>query len=139
MTTIPPRYAYSAVAAFAIGAAVILYAYLPPAPPPPQPTLKELTAKALDGKATPEELTTLGEKLTPEEGAALVARMEAYNAELRTKIATDKWAREHPTNSPEDVQRATRELDRMLSGAPSAELVERCLRLGHSVPYCNRQ
>ncbi len=145
--TIPPRYAYGAIAAVAIGAAATLYAVMPPMPPPRTPTLGELATKYLNGRATSQDIDTLARGLTREESAALIAQSESRRAEAataKTRAEEDMYARvrgggPEANNSAADVQHFNHELDRMLHGGPSDELMGRCLDAGHSLKYCNQQ
>lgn len=111
---IPPRYAYSAIAALVIGIVVVLAVASPPQPQPRELTLEELTAKADRIEA---------------EAAAMQRRAAEMSAEA------DRQNR----RAAERLGNMTVDRFRQLHGDPSHELIDRCLDAGHSLTYCNRQ
>lgn len=110
---IPPRYAYSAIAAFAIGATAVLYVTMPPLPQPRQQTAIPISAAEQQQQRQDAEAAT----------AAARAEEEMYARARDGGAATS----------------AARRIYRDIHGTVSPELIGRCIDAGHSRDYCNRQ
>src|SRR5712691_8207080 len=98
---IPPRYAYSAIAAVAIGAVVILAFTLPPLPQPRQQTVEEIEQEAARGFAEAARIR------------AETTRIEAQTNALKQQMTAP------PSVEAEHFREG---LDQLLRGGPSDEL-----------------